>query len=273
MGGWTIVRFRAAYLLCGFFGVSVLVGAARWAATQVPPLPLPRLLAPNEGQQQLELWQKEYQDILADLHGGKRSSDKRARKHAFALYEDVVDRAVSGEVLCQIAGRVLTLLAIAETRLGDRNAGAWHWQMAQNVSAELRGVEFADFPDVAPFLKASLIPETRWEELRQHVTTKSAEGAQEERQNLVSPRLKKKVPPRYPAGLKGQLIEGKTIIHAIIDEEGRVREPVVQRGCGHVSLDLAAMEALREWKYAPATRDGMPFAVRLNVTVSFRTVY
>jgi len=267
-GGWTIVRFRSAHILSWFFNVSIVVGVAGQIVAQVPPLPLPRMLAPNEVQQQLELWEKKYQEILVDLHAGTSRSDKRARKQALALYQGVVDRAVSGEVLCRLAGRVLTLLGIAETRLGDRDAGAWHWQMAQNVSGELRGLDFHDFPDVAPFMKSSLIPEKRWEGV-QHYLKGETVTHDAGRKDVVPPRITKKVPPSYPAGLSGQWIGGRTVVEAVIDEQGRVREPVVQRGCGHVSLDLAAMEALREWVYQPAIVEGKPVEVFLTVTVNF----
>ncbi len=230
--------------------------------------PLPRLLAPNEVQHQLEFWQKEYQEILADLQAGNRRSDKRARKQALALYQDVMDRAVDGEVLSQTAGLVLTLLAIAEVRLGDPVTGAWHWQMAQNVYAELRGLDFHDFPDVAPFMENALIPEKRWEGV-QHYLMGETVTHDAERKGVVPPKLEKAVATRYPRGLVGQWIGGKAVVEAIIDEKGRVREPVVLRGCGHVSLDLAAMEALRGWVYRPGIVEGKPIEVLLKFTVDF----
>jgi outer membrane biosynthesis protein TonB len=51
------------------------------------------------------------------------------------------------------------------------------------------------------------------------------------------------------------------------------REPAVLRACGHISLHLAAMEALRKWVYRPATVDRKPVRVVLTVTVTLDSKY
>jgi TonB family protein len=258
-------RLRAQDLLAWVIAAFVVFAAV---SAEAQKRPLTGQLSPRQLQERLERWQKAYKEILADLKDGGRHSAKLARKHAAALFEDVVDRALSGDVFRQTAGRVLTLLAVAEARLGDRDAGAWHWQMAQNVLPELRGLAFDDFPDVASFMKESLIPNRRWEALRRAAKGERAESA-DERMGIVPPRNTKKVRPIYPAGLAGHLIGGETIVEAVIDEQGMVREPVVQRSAGHLALDLAAMDALREWRYAPATLGGKPVRVFVTVKVTF----
>ncbi len=35
-------------------------------------------------------------------------------------------------------------------------------------------------------------------------------------------------------------------------------------------LDQKAIESVRQWKFEPATKDGVPVAVRVNVEVQFR---
>jgi TonB family protein len=254
------------------WGFAVVLSIACMAAARASiaqTRPYTHLLTQKEMQELLVMWQEQYNAVVADVKAGDASSVKRARKRAATLFRDLVDRAITGEYLCQTAGRVLTMLAVAEVGLGDRDAGAWHWQMAQNVAAELRPLEFSDFPDVAPFMKQTLIPEERWEQLRRYLRGDREAMCGTDPQDVVPPSLKKKVAPDYPAGLAGQRIAGQTVVAAFIDGQGMVREPVVQRGCGHVSLDLAAMEALRRWQYEPALRDGKPVRVHLTVTVSF----
>ena len=257
---------RKVHRLCCLVSLAFILGPVGSVAAQRS---MPRLLQQAEVDALLASWQESYQAIVTDLKAQDPRLTKRARKRATALYEDVVDRAVSGEILCQTAGRVLTLLAVAEVRLGDRAAGAWHWQMAQNISADLRDEGFAAYPDVAPFMKKSLIPEKRWEALRHYLRGEDVPPKGEDCENVVPPSIKKKVPPKYPAGLAGQRIKGSTVVESFIGKDGRLHEPVVQRGCGHVSLDLAAMEALRGWEYEPATRDGKPVVFLLSVTVNF----
>lgn len=240
----------------------------RGAAAQTRPMS--GTLTPGEAAKRLEQWEKEYEGILSDLKAGGHRSEKRARKHAATLFQDVVDHTLSGETLAQTAGQTLTLLGIAEARLGDRDAAAWHWQMAQNVFPALRGFDFADFPDVAPFMKESLLPEMP-PKLKEPEPT--GERVKPEANDVVDPpRIKKKVRPSYPAGLAGHLVGGETVVHAFIDPQGKVRDPVLVESCGYVSADLAAMEALREWRYEPAKRDGKPIQVFLRVTINFKPI-
>jgi len=37
-----------------------------------------------------------------------------------------------------------------------------------------------------------------------------------------------------------------------------------------MGLDEKAIEAVRQWKFKPATKDGHPVAVQVNIEVSFR---
>ncbi len=266
MGGRAMTRHGRACLLGVLAGSLLVFGEARPAGAQVSG----RLNSPRETQALLDSWQHQYQEIFADLKAGKHASDKQARKTAIHLFNDVVDRGVSGETLCKIAGNVLTVMAVAEARLGDPRAAAWHWQMAQNVSADVRDFDFADFPDVAAFMKENLIPEKRWDVFRPHATSDATPPPlKAEPDNVEPPELEKKVPPRYPTGLLGLRIGQSTTVEAFIDTKGWLRGPIVRRSCGHVSFDLAAMESLKEWRYKPATRNGEPIEVYLNVTIAF----
>ncbi len=76
------------------------------------------------------------------------------------------------------------------------------------------------------------------------------------------------VPPVYPAIAKTQHIQGNVQIDALVDANGRVSSMKIVSG--PVLLHQSAMDALRQWKYQPATLDGKPVAMHLAVTVQFR---
>jgi TonB family protein len=76
------------------------------------------------------------------------------------------------------------------------------------------------------------------------------------------------VPPVYPQLAKSQRIAGDVKIDATIDESGHVTGMKVVMG--PVMLHQAAMDALHQWKYRPATLDGKPVAMHLLVTIQFR---
>lgn len=81
-------------------------------------------------------------------------------------------------------------------------------------------------------------------------------------------RMISSVPPVYPAMAKTQHVGGDVRIDALIDANGRVTTMKVVSGPS--LLHQAAMDALRQWKYQPATLDGKAVPMHLTVTLQFR---
>jgi protein TonB len=75
-------------------------------------------------------------------------------------------------------------------------------------------------------------------------------------------------PPTYPTLAKTQHIEGNVRVDALVDENGRVSS--VKVVSGPTLLHQAAMDAIRQWKYQPATLDGKAVPMHLTVTLQFR---
>ena len=86
--------------------------------------------------------------------------------------------------------------------------------------------------------------------------------------DVKAARLISSIPPAYPALAKTQHVAGDVRVDALIDATGRVTTMKVVSGPS--LLHQAAMEALRQWKYQPATLDGKPVAMHLTVTIQFR---
>ncbi len=76
------------------------------------------------------------------------------------------------------------------------------------------------------------------------------------------------VPPVYPAMARTQRVSGNVVIDALIDATGRVAKMKVISG--PVLLHQAAMDALKQWKYQPASLNGQAVPMHLNVTIQFR---
>ncbi|MFI5057805.1 MAG: TonB family protein [Candidatus Acidiferrales bacterium] len=81
-------------------------------------------------------------------------------------------------------------------------------------------------------------------------------------------KLLSSVPPVYSSLARSQHVTGDVKIDALIDANGRVTSTKVISG--PTLLHQAAMEALRKWKYLPATLDGEPVPMHLTVTLQFR---
>ena len=67
---------------------------------------------------------------------------------------------------------------------------------------------------------------------------------------------------------KTQHIEGNVRIDALVDENGKVS--LMKVVSGPTLLQQAAMDAIRQWKYQPATLDGKAVPMHLTVTLQFR---
>jgi TonB family protein len=63
--------------------------------------------------------------------------------------------------------------------------------------------------------------------------------------------------------------EGFVLVSLVVNKEGLPEDLQVERPAGH-GLDEKALEAVRQYRFTPAMRDGNPVAVRIRVEISFR---
>jgi metallo-beta-lactamase class B len=69
------------------------------------------------------------------------------------------------------------------------------------------------------------------------------------------------------AGLKAE-IEGSLRLRLLVDDEGRVVCTLLLQGLGG-GLDVASAEAVKKWRFRPATLDGEPVSTSWDLTVQF----
>ena len=79
--------------------------------------------------------------------------------------------------------------------------------------------------------------------------------------------------PAYPAAALNAGTEGNVIVRLQVDANGRVSHAVVVGHDGGIdpALDQAAIEALQQWRFQPAMRDGRAIKSVVQVPVEFRT--
>ncbi len=86
----------------------------------------------------------------------------------------------------------------------------------------------------------------------------------------VAPRaLPENTPPDYPEASRRARETGRVVIHALVDETGAVRDVSVSSSSGFPDLDAAAVDAVRSWRFLPATADGIPVAGELDLPFDF----
>jgi len=75
--------------------------------------------------------------------------------------------------------------------------------------------------------------------------------------------------PEYSEEARKAKWQGTVVLWVVVGPDGRAHDIRVQRSLG-MGLDEKAVEAVKQWKFDPAKKDGQPVAVQINVEVNFR---
>jgi TonB family protein len=86
-------------------------------------------------------------------------------------------------------------------------------------------------------------------------------------QPIVAAKLLRAVQPIYPPDAMRNYITGDVRIEAEVDKQGRIGAMKIL--LGPKQFRQVAMDALRQYEYAPATQGGKPVASKVTVTIKF----
>ena len=64
--------------------------------------------------------------------------------------------------------------------------------------------------------------------------------------------------------------EGLVVLTVAVTAAGAPDSVAISRSSGHETLDRAALEAVRRWRFEPARRVGMAIAGTVSVPIRFR---
>ncbi|HEY0592597.1 MAG TPA: energy transducer TonB [Thermoanaerobaculia bacterium] len=81
----------------------------------------------------------------------------------------------------------------------------------------------------------------------------------------VAPQLRDRVEPK----IKERPALGPVLLEVILDAQGNVCDARVVKPL-QPQLDAAALEAVRQWKFAPAQKGGKPVAARYFASIEYR---
>jgi len=86
---------------------------------------------------------------------------------------------------------------------------------------------------------------------------------------VSAPRALDTPDPEYSEEARKAKYQGTCLLWLIVGPDGRPHDIKVARALG-MGLDQKAIEAVKNWKFQPAMKDGKPVAVQINVEVNFR---
>jgi len=89
------------------------------------------------------------------------------------------------------------------------------------------------------------------------------------RSRVIAPKPIHQVAPKYPRSERRHRISGDCTLQMIIDSEGVPQNVHVVKSL-EAGLDQSAIDAVRQWRYNPASVDGVPVPVESRVIVKFQ---
>jgi len=86
---------------------------------------------------------------------------------------------------------------------------------------------------------------------------------------VSAPKVTYQPDPEYSEEARKAKYQGVCVLSLIVGPDGKPRDVKVARSLG-LGLDEKAIEAVNQWKFEPAQKDGKQVAVAINVEVTFR---
>jgi len=83
---------------------------------------------------------------------------------------------------------------------------------------------------------------------------------------VTSPRIVRQVAPEHPP--QDFRISGTVLIGLIVNAKGEPEEVHVVRSL-EKAVDQCAIDAVKQWRFEPGTKDGKPVAVKISVEIRF----
>jgi TonB family protein len=87
--------------------------------------------------------------------------------------------------------------------------------------------------------------------------------------DIDPPSVLREVKPDYTEEARRRGLEGDVVMEIVVRSNGMVGNVRVLQGLG-MGLDQRAIDAVREWRFSPAKRRGLPVDVLVEVSVGFR---
>nr|MBA3965212.1 energy transducer TonB [Nitrospirales bacterium] len=81
------------------------------------------------------------------------------------------------------------------------------------------------------------------------------------------PRIVASSKPLYPRVARESGWEGTVIVRTLITADGAPSQVEIRKSCGHETLDLAAQEAIKNWKFLPAKDGNIPIAKWVDIPI------
>ncbi|HEV8239972.1 MAG TPA: energy transducer TonB [Thermoanaerobaculia bacterium] len=195
----------------------------------------------------------------------KNGEWKKGRDIADSVLREMRDRIASGDASGDLLAVAYMFRSIGEAGMGDAESGAWDFGIAQTLYPAYSKVDLQPYGAAGELLTRSRYAESAPSDPARRPTQPPAEhGAGD----VVPPRKLSGDKPEYPLAKAASCIENTILVRTIINQQGRPESPSLPAGTDPV-LGVAALDAVRTWRFEPATQDGKPVRVWFELSVNF----
>jgi TonB family protein len=213
--------------------------------------------------------------LLARTAHGKKEYEKAA-----GLYQQALTKAGDAKT----RATALAWLGLMREQLKEYEAAEYSYQQAMQA-AEPGTAEHATALELFSRLIAARgrvdeakAMETRATEIRKAIvrgTSRELNATQappspfKVGNGVEPPKLIFKLEPSYSEVARAAKYQGTVVLAVVVDRDGVASQINLMRGIG-LELDEQAVEAVRQWKFKPGTKDGQPVSVMATIEVNFR---
>jgi len=194
------------------------------------------------------------------------SSDLLARgKYLEALTLDdkaiaaMMEYYVSGDATTQLFSIAVVHKALALAGLGREDDALWYWCAAASLYPAIARSDMSAYGAAGKFL-AEHRPGLR--------EVRVPKGAQ-----IVPPAVASQVDPKYPNQSLNAWVQGPVVIEMIVGRDGRAHTPRIVGEIGAPMVAFATLEAVRQWRFTPATADGQPIDAPYRFTMNYKVIH
>jgi TonB family protein len=186
------------------------------------------------------------------------------------LLEEMGSRITEvGEKADSALGTVVSLHALALAGVGRQEDAEFHWYLAQSLKPALAQASLASYGVAGERLEPHRFAEgekCRLADPDQPIP--ASEWAGDRATKIKPPKRVKSSHPQYTPAARQMGYEGKVVVRAVVDEQGRIVAPCVLYSDA-TTFTYMVVRALRDWRFRPARRGGEPVKVEYNVTIDF----
>jgi TonB family protein len=194
-------------------------------------------------------WRGFLKETDRDLRQGRYAE---ARKTSIKLINSMMDNLNRGDRASYTLALTIAYRAVAEAGLQKYDEADWYWHVARSLYPKF---------DLTPYGEAGA-----WLAERTQCKYDSTDAPPSE---IHQPVCLNRREPKYPVGaVVGNVAEPITV-RVLIDSDGTVRHPSLVSPTAAPTLVYAATEAVKKWRFQPASVDGTATPMEFELTVNF----